>query len=45
VSYFGDDCIITSDNGALVKPEGIAKEWADDLHADITFKGGEPLDV
>jgi hypothetical protein len=45
VSYFGDDCIITSDNGALVKPEDIAKEWADDLHADITFKGGEPLDV
>jgi ketosteroid isomerase-like protein len=45
VSYFGDDCIITSDNGALVKPEDIAKEWADDLHADITFKGGEPLDI
>jgi hypothetical protein len=22
LSYFGDDCIVTRDNGALIKPEG-----------------------
>lgn len=44
-SYFGDDCIITGDNGALVKPEQIANEWANDLHSGIIYKGGEPMDV
>jgi ketosteroid isomerase-like protein len=44
VSYFGDDCIVTSDTGALVKPEAIAKEWADDLHSGIMFKGSELVD-
>jgi|SRR5277367_4525864 len=44
-SYFGDDCIITGDNGALAKPEQISTEWANDLHSGIVFKGGEPLDV
>jgi ketosteroid isomerase-like protein len=43
-SYYGDDCIITSDNGALVKPEAIAKEWVDDLHSGATFKASELLD-
>jgi ketosteroid isomerase-like protein len=45
VSFFSDDCIITGDNGALVKPEAIAKEWADDHRSGITFKGGDPMDV
>jgi ketosteroid isomerase-like protein len=43
--YFGDDCIITGDNGALVKPEQIANEWANDLHSGIIYKGGEPMEV
>jgi hypothetical protein len=30
-SYFGDDCIITGDNGALAKPNQIAEEWANYL--------------
>jgi ketosteroid isomerase-like protein len=45
VSYFGGDCIVTTDTGALVKPEAIAQEWADDLRSGITFKGSEPLDL
>jgi ketosteroid isomerase-like protein len=45
VSYYGDDCIITSDNGALVKPEEIAKEWSDHYHLGIVYKGGEPIDI
>jgi ketosteroid isomerase-like protein len=44
-SYYGEDCIITADNGALVKPEEIAKEWAHDLHSGIVYKGSGPLDV
>jgi ketosteroid isomerase-like protein len=45
ISYYGDDCIITGDNGALVKPEDIAKEWANDHHSGIVYKGGEPMDI
>jgi ketosteroid isomerase-like protein len=44
VTYFGDDCIITGDNGALVKPEAIVKEWADDLHSGATFKASDLMD-
>jgi ketosteroid isomerase-like protein len=43
-SYYGDDCIITGDNGALVKPEAIVKEWVDDLHSGATFKASDPMD-
>jgi ketosteroid isomerase-like protein len=45
VSFFSDECVITGDNGALVKPEDIAKEWADDRRSGITSKGGDPLDL
>jgi ketosteroid isomerase-like protein len=45
ISYYGEECIVTGDNGALLKPEDIAKEWADDHHSGIVFKGGEPMDV
>jgi ketosteroid isomerase-like protein len=44
LSYFGDDCIVTSDTGALIKPDAIVKEWADNLHSGIKFKGSELLD-
>jgi ketosteroid isomerase-like protein len=44
VTYFGDDCIITGDNGALVKPEAIVKEWVDDLHSGATFKASDLMD-
>lgn len=45
LSYYGDDCIVTGDNGALVKPEDIAKEWANDRRSGIVHKGGDPVDV
>src|ERR1700733_2670470 len=45
LGYFGDDCIVTGDNGAFIKPEGIAKEWADDSHAGILYKGSEPMEL
>ena len=45
IGFYGDDCIVTGDNGALVKPEAITKEWANGLHSGITSKGGEPMDV
>jgi ketosteroid isomerase-like protein len=45
LSYFGDDCIVTGDNGALTKPENIAKEWRDDSHSGILYKGSEPLEL
>ena len=45
IGFYGDDCIVTGDNGALVKPEEIAKEWADDHHSGIVYKGGEPIDL
>jgi ketosteroid isomerase-like protein len=44
VSYYADECIVTSDNGALVRPEAIAKEWANDHRSGIVYKGGEPMD-
>src|SRR5271155_4238128 len=44
VTYFGDDCIITGDNGALVKPEAIVKEWTDDIHSGATFKASDLMD-
>jgi ketosteroid isomerase-like protein len=44
-SYYGDDCIVTSDNGALVKPQEIVKEWANDRHSGIVYRGSEPMDV
>jgi ketosteroid isomerase-like protein len=45
LSYFGDDCIVTGDNGALIKPENIAKEWGDDSHSGILHKGSEPMEL
>jgi ketosteroid isomerase-like protein len=45
VSYYADECIVTGDNGALVRPEAIAKEWADDHRFGIVYKGGEPMDL
>src|SRR5271170_3107063 len=45
LSYFGDDCIVTGDNGALTKPENIAKEWGDDSHSGILYKGSEPTEL
>jgi ketosteroid isomerase-like protein len=42
-SYFVDDSTATSNNGALLKPEQIAKVWAHDLHAGTLYKGSEPL--
>jgi ketosteroid isomerase-like protein len=45
LSNFADDCIVTGDNGALIKPEDIAKEWGDDSHSGILFKGSEPLEL
>jgi len=45
VSYYADDCIVTGDNGALIKPEDIAKEWADDHRSGITYNGGQPIDL
>jgi ketosteroid isomerase-like protein len=45
ISYFGDDCIVTGDNGALTKPENIAKEWGDDSHSGILYKGSEPMEL
>jgi ketosteroid isomerase-like protein len=44
IGYFGDDCIVTADNGALVRPEAIAKEWVDDLHSGATFKASDLMD-
>jgi len=45
VSDFAEDCIVTSDDGLLIKPEHIAKEWAHNLQSGITFKGSQPLDL
>ena len=45
LSYFGDDCIVTSDNGELTKPENIAKEWGDDTHSGVVYKGSEPMEL
>jgi ketosteroid isomerase-like protein len=45
VSYYADECIVTGDNGALVTPEAIAKEWVNDHRSGIVYKGGEPMDV
>lgn len=45
LSYYGGDCIVTSDAGALVKPEAITKEWADDSHYGITYSDGGLADL
>jgi len=44
-SFYDRDSIVTGDNGALVKPEHIAKEGTDDHRSGITSKGGEPIDL
>jgi ketosteroid isomerase-like protein len=45
LTYYAEDCIVTSDNGVLVKPEAIAKEWSDSSRSGISYKGSAPLDV
>lgn len=45
LSFYGDDCIVTDDNGALLKPKRIAREWANDHRSSIVLKGSEPMDV
>jgi ketosteroid isomerase-like protein len=45
LSYFGDDCIVTGDNGALIEAKNIAKEWVDDSHSGILYKGSEPMEL
>jgi ketosteroid isomerase-like protein len=36
VAFFAEDCLLTSDGGARVKAEEIAKEWSDPL--DVTVR-------
>jgi len=43
-SYLSDDCIITGDDGALVKPEDIVKEQAGNLHSGVTNSAKQPTD-
>jgi ketosteroid isomerase-like protein len=45
IAFYGDDCVVTDDNGALVKPKEIAQEWANDHRSGIVYKGSEPMDV
>jgi len=41
LSYFTSDCIITDDDGSVLDPQKIAKDWDDNQRAGITYKQGE----
>jgi uncharacterized protein (TIGR02246 family) len=45
LTFFADDCLITSDNGSFVKPGQIAKDWLDTTGHGVIYKGSDPLDV
>jgi ketosteroid isomerase-like protein len=45
VAFFAEDCLVTSDSGARVKAEVIAKEWSNDNHHGISYHGSNPLDL
>jgi ketosteroid isomerase-like protein len=45
LTYFAEDCFVTSDNGALIRPEGISNEWIDTTAAGVSYHGSEPLDL
>lgn len=45
LSYFGEDCLMTSDGGAISKPEAATQEWSGIGRYGISYKGSEPLDV
>jgi ketosteroid isomerase-like protein len=44
-SFFDADCVVTGDNGSLVKPANIAGEWASDRQFGFTYTGGDPIDI
>ena len=45
VAFFAEDCLLTSDGGARVKAEEIAKEWSIYNHSGIVYHGSDPLDI
>jgi ketosteroid isomerase-like protein len=45
LTYFAEDCFVTGDNGALIRPEGISNEWIDTTAAGVSYQGSEPLDL
>jgi len=44
-SFFAEDCLDTSDDGALVKPESVAKDWQQDVRSGITYHGSDALEL
>lgn len=45
VAFFADDCLVTSDSGARVKAEEIAKDWSNESHSGISRHGSDALDL
>jgi ketosteroid isomerase-like protein len=43
--FFAEDCLLTSDSGARVKAEDIARDWSRDNHSGISYHGSEALDL
>jgi ketosteroid isomerase-like protein len=44
-TFFAEDCISTSDSGALVKAADISGEWLQDQHSGITYTGSAPKEL
>jgi|SRR5579863_2955280 len=44
-TFFAPDCLMTSDNGTVGKPQDISSEWLMASHAGITYHGSDVLDL
>jgi ketosteroid isomerase-like protein len=44
-SFFAPDCLLTSDDGALSKPQDVTGEWSANYRAGIIFHGSDALDL
>lgn len=45
MSFYAEDPLVTSDEGALFKPDAITREWTDAPRLGITYKGSDVLDL
>ena len=44
-TFFADECFVTGDNGVVVGPGVIAKEWNTLKQAGVAYQGSDPMDV
>lgn len=44
-SFFAPECLVTSDAGAVGKPQDISSDWLTNAHAGVSYHGSDVLDL